>query len=59
MPASRFFGYHDYMAEYYKQSTQTPEDIKAGKVKDADWDDEVKELKRKLKHGKRKTNNNN
>ena len=49
MPTSRFFGYHDYMIEYHK--TQTPEDIKAKKVKDADWDDEVKELKRKLKNG--------
>ncbi|HUV84574.1 MAG TPA: hypothetical protein VMV86_02645 [Methanosarcinales archaeon] len=55
MPTSRFFGYHDYIVEYHS----TPEDAKTKKLKDADWDEEVKELKRKLEHGKRKTNNNN
>jgi len=49
IPVSRFWGYLDYMVEYNK--IQTPEEAKVKKVKDADWDDEVKELKRKQKHG--------
>ena len=51
IPISRFWGYLDYMVEHNKQLSQTPEEAKAEKVKEADWDDEVKELKRKQENG--------
>jgi len=50
MPASRFFGYYDYIIEYNKPP-KTLEEIKAEEVAKADWAEEVKELKRKLEHG--------
>ena len=59
MPSTRFWGYYNYIAQYYKDSTKTSEDVKSEEVGKVDWDDEVKELKRKLKHGRRKTKNNN
>jgi hypothetical protein len=53
MPTSRFFGYYNYLIEYYKNSAKTPDDIKRENIESIDWDNEVKELKRKL-NGRRK-----
>lgn len=58
MPTLRFFGYYNYIAKYYKNSTKTPEDIKREEVEKVDWAEEVREFKRKL-NGRRKNKNNN
>ena len=55
MPSSRFWGYYDFIGEYHKTPEQAMEDAKNKALKDADWSDEVKELKRKLAHGEQKT----
>lgn len=52
MPTSRFFGYYDFISEYNKTPAEALEEAKADKLEEADWAEEVKELKRKLKHGK-------
>jgi len=59
MPSSRFWGYYNYIIEYNKTPKQAMEEAKADAIKKADWADEVRELKAKLKHGKQKTLNSN
>jgi len=59
IPISRLWGYFDYMGEYNKDPKDALEEAKAEAIKKADWGDEVKELKAKLKHGKQKTLNSN
>lgn len=59
MPTTRFFGYYRFLINYYKNSNRSIEDIKREKVESVDWDNEVKELKRKLKYGRRKNQNSN
>ena len=59
MSTLRFFGYYNFIIEYNKNSIKTPEDIKREEVEKVDWDNEVKELKRKLVNGRRKNKNNN
>ncbi len=53
MPSSRFWGYWEFINRYYENSNQTSEDIKREKVESVDWDNEVKQLKRK-QNGRRK-----
>ena len=54
MPSSRFWGYYDFIVAYNKTPEQAMEEAKTEKLKEADWADEVKELKRKLAHDKQK-----
>ncbi len=48
MPTSRFFGYTDFMNEYNKDPAERVKEEKIRKAKANDWDNEVKEAKRKL-----------
>jgi len=56
IPVSRLWGYFDYMEKYYKSQEEAMDEQKRKfeKVEEADWDSEVKELKRKL-NGRGKT----
>ena len=48
-----FWGYYDFMSDYHKTPEQAMEEAKAEQMAKADWSEEVKELKRKLAHGKK------
>ncbi len=51
MPITRFWGYYDHAIASSKSSAELIEEEKLKELKDADWDKEVKDLKRKLKDG--------
>jgi len=42
MPVSRFFGYIEYMNNYYNAQNTTPRDSSISKAKELDWGDEIK-----------------
>ena len=48
MSTTRFFGYWSYMQKVFSKQSQSMEDVKREKVENADWTNEVRELK---KHG--------
>ncbi len=51
MPTSRFFGYIDFMNEYNMSPVERLVEEKIRKAKELDWNEEVKEAKRKLRDG--------
>ena len=55
MPASRFFGYYDYMIEQNKSPDQLMEEVKAREMEKADWDEEVKRARRRAENDRKKT----
>ena len=58
MPSSRFFGYYNFMGECNKTPKEIEEEAKEEAMRNADWSDEVKKLKRKMAHGKKVEHSN-
>ena len=48
MPASRFWGYYDFIIAYNKTPEELEKEASNKALKEADWNDEVKALRREL-----------